>query len=151
MNNKDVAKHWVKQCRVHGKGSNFFFDGPTLYSYRLSYPLAHLYQAGALVRYESYSPSTGRHKRYAVNALSYAGVHYAFASNILPAHMEDHYENMDRLRTEALRIKGEYESKRKGTKIKEYLRQDYNRAVISMQAYARMFDITNSSGLELIP
>lgn len=46
--NHMVAHVWAQQNQPHGRSGNgqFFFDGPTIYSYRRSYPIAHFTGAG---------------------------------------------------------------------------------------------------------
>jgi hypothetical protein len=40
MNNSQVAHLWASQNKDYGKGSNFFFEGTTIYSYGRHFPIA---------------------------------------------------------------------------------------------------------------
>lgn len=40
MNNSQVAHAWAAQRKESGKGSNFYFNGPTIYSYGGHFPIA---------------------------------------------------------------------------------------------------------------
>jgi hypothetical protein len=76
MNNRNVAHLWASQNREHGKGSNFYFEGPTLYSYGRHFKVAAFTQARdangeqiVLFNSGSYSNSTGKHQSFARSAL----------------------------------------------------------------------------------
>lgn len=62
-----VAHVWAQQQQDEGRNpqGNFFFQGPTIYSYRTNYPLATFVtrkaQRVALMRTDSYSNTTARH------------------------------------------------------------------------------------------
>lgn len=76
MNNNQVAHAWAAQNREHGKGSNFYFDGPTIYSYGGHFPIAtftdrHTASGFRVVLFTTrgYSNTTARHCAMARNAL----------------------------------------------------------------------------------
>lgn len=76
MNNGQVAHAWVAQSRESGKGSNFYFNGATIYSYGGHFPIATFTDRttadGArivLFTTRSYSVTTSKHIGYARNAL----------------------------------------------------------------------------------
>jgi hypothetical protein len=77
MNNREVAHLWANQSRKAATGSNFFFDGPTLYSYGHHFPVAMIAkhpETGepiTLFNRASYSRSTSRHQAYARWAASH--------------------------------------------------------------------------------
>lgn len=69
FNNSMLAHVWAQQSQPEGRSSNgnFFFDGPTIYSYRRSFPVASFVtmpDGGAAVLFttRSYSVTTTRHK-----------------------------------------------------------------------------------------
>jgi hypothetical protein len=74
MNNQEVAHRWAQRRDWRGKGSNFFFEGETLYSYgrhfivakHVESPKGHWF---VVVNPDTYSPSTSRHQSYARRAL----------------------------------------------------------------------------------
>lgn len=77
MNNQMVAHNWANQTNSHGKGSNFFYEGKSIYSY------GHHFEVGRIVETEiprseivllnnaSYSSSTNRHQSYARQACNH--------------------------------------------------------------------------------
>lgn len=72
MNNSNVAHAWANQTCQSAKGSNFYFDGPTIYSYGGHFPLAHICPNGdILINKKHYSMSTARHKRHVYKALGW--------------------------------------------------------------------------------
>lgn len=83
MNNDQVAHLWANQSKTYAKGSNFFFDGKTIYSYGTHFPVATLVplkvidggktteQNIVLFNRESYSVSTQRHQSIARQAVNH--------------------------------------------------------------------------------
>jgi len=76
MNNQMVAHNWANQTNSHGKGSNFFFEHKSIYSY------GHHFEAGrivetekgntiVLINGENFSTSTARHISYARQACNH--------------------------------------------------------------------------------
>lgn len=64
MNNSQVAHLWANQSKPRGSGSNFFFEGDTIYSYGRHFPIARLYpdKRAVLFTTKSYSMTTAQHK-----------------------------------------------------------------------------------------
>lgn len=65
---------WAQQTQQEGKAGNVFFDGPTLYSYRLDYPIAKFItnkkdEKAVLFRPDRYSSSTSQHEAAARQAV----------------------------------------------------------------------------------
>lgn len=78
VTNEQVAHLWANKSQDHARtgNSNFYFNGPTLYSYRDSWPLAvHTDWKDAdgapivLMNDDSYSVTTSRHKSHTMRAL----------------------------------------------------------------------------------
>lgn len=75
FNNRQLAHVWAQQSQSEGRGSNFFFDGPALYSYGRHFCVARFVQpedgGGPVVLLNStrYSASTNRHQSYARGAV----------------------------------------------------------------------------------
>ena len=70
MNNSQVAHCWANQTKASGSGSNFFFDGASIYSYGHHFEVARLVQTEsnktiALHTTANYSVPTQQHKREA--------------------------------------------------------------------------------------
>jgi hypothetical protein len=87
MNNHQVAKAWANQTKAHGKGSNFYFEGATIYSYGPHFPIALLTKnnAGAtvaLMTSRTYSKSTQRHTSLVRMALHFANIPVFFVPEI---------------------------------------------------------------------
>ena len=73
MNNSQVAHCWANQTKAKGRGSNFFFEGESIYSYGGHFEVARLVQTESgktIARYTSawYSMTTERHKSEASRA-----------------------------------------------------------------------------------
>lgn len=76
FSNAQVAHVWAAQSQEYGRGSNFYFHGPVIFSYRDTWPLAVFTpfkdsdgRRIVIVNAESVSVSTSRHLSYARSAL----------------------------------------------------------------------------------
>jgi hypothetical protein len=73
MNNRQVAHLWANKARDGAKGSHFYFNGATIYSYGPHFPIArHIERNGKsaiLFTTKSYSISTSKHISYARGAI----------------------------------------------------------------------------------
>jgi len=82
MNNSQVAHVWANQSKTIARGSNFFFNNKSIYSYGLHFEVARLVQTEkknktiALVEPRTYSNSTTRHQSLARNSVH--GLHESF-------------------------------------------------------------------------
>ncbi len=83
MNNLEIAHLWANRSRPSGKGSHFYFEGDTIYSYGPHFPAARLFshpvtgQTCALITTGKRSLTTTRHValiRQAVSHLTVFGV-----------------------------------------------------------------------------
>lgn len=74
MNNTQVAHLWASGNKASGKGSNFYFEGDTIYSYGNHFPIARrISESFYLITQRGYSVSTSRHICYTRRAIpSYA-------------------------------------------------------------------------------
>jgi len=61
MNNEQVAHLWANKSRAEAKGSSFYFNGDTIYSYGHHFPIARHYLGAVLFTTKGYSSSTARH------------------------------------------------------------------------------------------
>ncbi len=73
-NNKQIAHLWANQSRESGRGSHFYFDGATIYSYGQHFPIARHYKGAVLFTSKGYSSSTARHKSYVLQACNHLPV-----------------------------------------------------------------------------
>lgn len=74
MANKQVAHVWANQNKERMRGSNFFFEGPAIYSYGRHFCIAKFVQntrgeVAVLINGDSYSVSTSRHTQFVRRAL----------------------------------------------------------------------------------
>lgn len=68
-NNSEVAHFWANQTQASGRGSHFYFEGDTIYSYGSHFPIARHYKGHVLFTTDSYSVSTSRHMGEARHAI----------------------------------------------------------------------------------
>ena len=76
MNNQQVAHLWANQSRGSAKGSNFFFNGKSIWSYGYHFEVGRIVETEkgkeiVLLNPESYSISTQRHQSYARQACNH--------------------------------------------------------------------------------
>lgn len=77
MNNSEVAHVWAQQTKARATGSNFYFEGPHLYSYGRHFMVGRILPSGvAVLTSRSYSVTTARHIIYARQAVSHRTVVY---------------------------------------------------------------------------
>jgi ribosomal protein L9 len=76
MDNSQVAHLWANKSRESAKGSNFYFEGDTIYSYGSHFPIARHYKGVILFTSHDYSVSTSKHKSYARSACSHLTVYH---------------------------------------------------------------------------
>lgn len=81
MNNSQVAHIWANQSKTIAKGSNFFFNNKSIYSYGHHFEVGRLVQTEkgktiALFEPRTYSNSTSKHQSLAKNAVH--GLHESF-------------------------------------------------------------------------
>lgn len=74
MNNKEVAHLWANQSRTSGKGSSYYFEGATIYSYGRHFPIARHYQGAVLFTTRTYSITTAKHILYTHSACNHLKV-----------------------------------------------------------------------------
>jgi len=74
MNNRQIAHLWAQQESKGRRGSNFFFDGATIYSYGSHFPIARFVsndhgERAVLFTTRDYSVTTQQHKSHVRGAL----------------------------------------------------------------------------------
>lgn len=74
MNNDQVAHLWANKSKPKYTGSNFFFEGDTIYSYGRHFPIARHFKGVVLFTNGSYSSSTAAHKSTVRGACSHLEV-----------------------------------------------------------------------------
>ena len=76
MNNQMVAHNWVNQTNSHGKGSNFFYEGKSIYSHGYHFEVGRIVETEkgntiVLINSSSYSVSTSKHQGYVRQACNH--------------------------------------------------------------------------------
>lgn len=62
MNNKQVAHEWAAQQKPHAKGSHFYFEGPSIFSYGSHFEIARFIRPDLILfTSRTYSNTTARH------------------------------------------------------------------------------------------
>lgn len=74
MNNTQVAHLWANKSRPSAKGSSFYFEGDTIYSYGPHFPIARHVNGVVLFTTGSYSVTTARHISITRQACSHLDV-----------------------------------------------------------------------------
>lgn len=71
MNNRSVAHSWAHQTKASGRGSNFYFEGDTIYSYGPHFPVARIDVDRGIVwlTVNGYSVTTAKHISLAWQAI----------------------------------------------------------------------------------
>lgn len=70
MNNTQVAHLWASGNKANGKGSNFYFEGDTIFSYGNHFPIARRVNENLyLITERGYSVSTSKHISYTRRAI----------------------------------------------------------------------------------
>jgi hypothetical protein len=99
MNNREVAHLWNAQARASAKGSNFYFEGPTIYSYGPHFPIARIHSKrnDSLVLFNAArrSNSTSKHQSYTRQACS--NRHVVTVPHVDPRYRNEHGANLDYL------------------------------------------------------
>lgn len=76
MDNKRLAHEWAAQKEPSGRGSNMYFEGPTIYSYGKHFPIATIDGHTVFFTTRRYSISTAAHISYALSAVSHKHIIY---------------------------------------------------------------------------
>lgn len=74
FNNRDLAHVWSGQQQQAGRGSNMFFEGPSIYSYGRHFEIARWVNGVVLFNSGRYSSSTSKHQAYTRRAVNHADV-----------------------------------------------------------------------------
>jgi hypothetical protein len=76
MNNRQLAHLWANKSRESARGSHFYFEGETIYSYGVHFPIARHYKGVVLFTTGSYSVSTSKHISFARSACTHLRVYH---------------------------------------------------------------------------
>lgn len=138
MRNEEISHLWAHQTQETGKGSNFFFEGPLLYSYGKHFCVANLYKYDVvLINSESRSPTTMQHIALARRALD---SRYTIIEVERPEHPEwvgNHTDMLKRIDTLQVTIAG----KRKNTMIYDGLVTDLFHLIAQANAFNELMEL----------
>lgn len=105
--NRELAHVWAGQKQETGRGSNMFFEGPSIYSYGRHFEIARWYGKGpgAVVLYNSasYSNSTAKHKNYVLRAVNHVRVFHVPSMTDHGANVCAYLADVEKARAAALR------------------------------------------------
>jgi hypothetical protein len=76
LTNRECAHHWAHQLHRQGRGSNFYYDGPVIFSYGGHFPIAYLAGHHVYFTRKKYSRTTAKHKFYTLSAISHKRILY---------------------------------------------------------------------------
>ncbi len=139
--NRDVAHAWAHGHGSEGQGSNFFFDGRTIYSYGRHFPIATIDGANVYFTTQKYSKSTGKHKAYALNAVSHKNIVYVHDVPVFGNPRTDegfHRKNLDHWMSD---IEADLKSLQEHPR-KRALINSVHRTVSKIQEFITLLDIT---------
>jgi hypothetical protein len=93
FNNRQLAHVWAQQNQPNGRGSNFFFDGPSIFSFGRHFEIARFVtrkgQRAVLFTSRGYSVTTSKHKHMARSALHGLTVPVFYVADIYAAARKD--------------------------------------------------------------
>lgn len=87
MNNSMVAHLWAHEQKESASGSNFFFEGTSIYSYGHHFEVGRIVKnkqgkKAYLINEDYYSVTTGKHQRYVRNAIPTQAMVFSVGDNI---------------------------------------------------------------------
>ena len=115
-NHNEVAHIWAQQTQQHGRASNMFFHGASIYSYGEHYTLAKFQENGSvLINSESPSVSTSKHA-----SIVRGSIPDSIKSFEVPSTGSERYERSDRTNLKHYASKFAFYIK-KASKARKYL------------------------------
>lgn len=125
MNNSQVAHIWANQSKARATGSNFYFDGPVIYSYGEHFPIARFVDdKTVLFTTRRYGQATSKHIAYAYRALTGLDLNVLHVDNVCPECPTDHEDNI----IGQLKVAHELVSSSSRRRIREYAWSDLGKA-----------------------
>ncbi len=118
MNNKQVAHLWANQSKQSAKGSNFYFEGNTIYSYGRHFPIAKIMNENLIFfTTRKYSNTTSKHKVYTFSSIDRTKYKILEVKHVIDHEKEVKEKNLENF---AFEIR---ELKKKLTTTKKYKEQ----------------------------
>lgn len=127
--NRNVAHAWANQTGRNKKGSNMFYEGPSIYSYGYHFEIARLVGGVVLFNSRRYSVSTSKHQSYTLSACNHIP-HFTVPS------MTDHNANAEWYLKEIDTLKVSVVRARKNA---EYLASSLRGMIDTAASYAARF------------
>lgn len=154
MNNSQVAHLWAQRKKQSGKGSNFYFEGDTIYSYGAHYPAARFHDNTAgetcvLINSRNYSSTTVKHISLIKRALNLRD--YVFVARVPIVHAStsiDHETNIEYLLTQINALRVSLVGARENTK---YLLERFDETRKTAEQYCLFFRVGPMSIGDLSP
>lgn len=133
MNNSQLAHAWAHQSKPQGKGSNFFYEGDTIYSYGYHFPIAEKVAfETVLFTTREYSNTTARHKSLVARAIPSAWL------IIRIPHFHKCTDNLTYFESE---FKNAIESYKKSRKYKDSILLRITEELENFRAYCDAFQV----------
>ncbi len=136
MNNSQVAHIWAQQKKQAGKGSNFFFEGDTIYSHGYHYKAAKFHGGVVLINSDQYSNSTARHLSIIRSAVSHLTSFEV--PDVDPMNKPEHRANYNYIRIQIDILKRAFVRARSN---KEYYRRELIAEIRKANEYTKIFKL----------
>lgn len=104
FSNDQVAHLWANRSRDSAHGSNFYFEGDTIYSYGSHFPIARHYKGVILFTTQGYSVTTARHISEARNAIPSSVEVFHVKEPTRPPSRESVEEYRERIKSASLSV-----------------------------------------------
>lgn len=139
MNNEEVAHLWAHQVRESARGSHFYFEGDTIYSYGPHFPIArHITnkrgQKAILFTTEGRSQSTSAHKNLVSAAIAGGPVFH-----VQNPHNDPNPAMFREFEARAFELVSEARKPRKTESVKARLIGEAKKAISKAAAFAEFF------------
>lgn len=135
MNNSQLAHAWANQTKPAATASNFYFRGPTIFSYGDHFPIATLDRGTVLFTSRSYSNSTCKHLSHARRAIPH-GVPVIHCRHPLTEYGTAHQSNLETFTDELETTLAKYT---KAKKWKDFHAEQITRQLENVHAYLAHF------------
>lgn len=156
MTNQQIPHAWYYQEKESAKGSNLFFEGPTIYSYGRHFPIATLKNDVVLFTTDTYSVTTAKHISLVRRAIP------SFTTIIYCKHPDEasngyHSKNIESFKRTLESIKKDLgKARKKETHIQNLsstynnIVKYYNRFSLDISDYSEIQELINSPEAALL-
>jgi hypothetical protein len=139
--NRELSHAWIHRTSNNesGNGSNFFYEGDTLYSYGNHFACAKDYGDFVLVNISNYSATTSKHMSYTRQALTHKTTHEV--DNPAAYSKAEHQSNYSDLKARIERVQKQIVRGRDGTQAQNYRYTDLETLIRTANFYTRQFKL----------